>query len=153
MRLHPLTEPEYQFWKARSHAAYALDKMRANGFTREEADKIAAESFQRLLPQGLQTPHHYLFSAKDGDTLLGFVWFQASGAENNRRAFVLDVIVEEAHRGKGHGKALMRLAEEEASKLGLRRIGLHVFGHNEPAIRLYRSLGYDVTDLVMEKGL
>lgn len=47
----------------------------------------------------------------------------------------------------------MSLIEQEVTKQGLNRIGLHVFGYNKTAINLYQSLGYETTDLMMEKEL
>lgn len=154
MRLEPMTEEEFQSWQVRSRAAYAADKMRANGFTREEAERIAEEDFRRYLPEGLRSPDSHLYSFKNaGGAVLGFIWYGVRGAANNRRAFILDVIIEEEHRGRGLGRKMMELLEEKIREQGLGRVGLHVFGYNEPAIRLYRSLGYATTDLVMEKEL
>jgi len=45
-------------------------------------------------------------------------------------------------RGRGFGRRLMELLEDRAAALGLRRIELNVFGHNEVARRLYEELGY-----------
>ena len=46
-------------------------------------------------------------------------------------------------RGRGFGRRLMELLREDrAAALGLRRIELNVFGHNEVARRLYEELGY-----------
>lgn len=47
----------------------------------------------------------------------------------------------------------MLILEEEVKARGLDLIGLHVFGFNETAIGFYRSLGYQVTNLMMEKQL
>ena len=58
------------------------------------------------------------------------------------RAYVYDVEVDEAHRGRGHGRALMLLAERSALAAGRPLLGLHVFAGNTPAIGLYESLGY-----------
>ncbi len=128
--------------------------MKANGLSQEAAEKIAEADFQKNLPKGLASENSHLFAAKDQtDSVLGFIWLLVRGPENDRRAFIGDVIIEEVHRGHGYGKKIMVLLEEEVKKLGLQRIGLHVFGDNEPAIRLYRSLGYLTTDLVMEKTL
>jgi ribosomal protein S18 acetylase RimI-like enzyme len=55
--------------------------------------------------------------------------------------------------GKGYGKKAMLLLEEKVKALGLKNIGLHVFGHNHRAIGLYQSLNYQTTNLVMEKEL
>ena len=44
-------------------------------------------------------------------------------------------------------------AEEEARRRGLRHVGLMVFGGNEVARNLYRSLGYAENAVVMSKPL
>ena len=45
----------------------------------------------------------------------------------------------------------MALLEEEARRLGVPRIELNVFGGNEVARSLYRSLGYGEEAVVMSK--
>ncbi|MFD0346740.1 GNAT family N-acetyltransferase [Kitasatospora aburaviensis] len=63
------------------------------------------------------------------------------------------VEVAEAHRGHGHGRTLMLLAERECLAAGVHDLGLNVFTGNEVAIRLYDSLGYRVTNRVYGKPL
>lgn len=154
MKLIAMSKSEYDHWAPRSRKGYAEDKMRANGYTEEEAHKIAESDFQRLLPEGLETKDHHLFTIKgESDETIGYLWFLVRGAENNRKAFIADIIVEEEFRGQGLGRKAMKLLEDEVRKLGLKEIGLHVFGFNETAIALYSSLGYQTTDLVMAKKL
>ena len=154
MRLSRMTEADYEVWGARSRANYARDKARANDITQEAAEKIAKADFERLLPDGLESANSHLFVAKaDDQSVLGYIWLLERGPENDRRGYIGDVIIEEAHRGKGYGRKIMELIEEETRALGHKKIGLHVVGYNTPAIRLYESLGYVTTDLVMEKNL
>ena len=47
----------------------------------------------------------------------------------------------------------MLLLEDEARSLGLTRISLNVFGGNEVARSLYRSLGYAEKAVAMSKEL
>jgi ribosomal protein S18 acetylase RimI-like enzyme len=47
----------------------------------------------------------------------------------------------------------MLLAEEEARRRGLMRMALNVFGGNDVARNLYRSLGYVETSVQMAKNL
>jgi RimJ/RimL family protein N-acetyltransferase len=47
----------------------------------------------------------------------------------------------------------MTKLEGEAKRLGLDRIGLHVFGHNSAARPLYEKLGYVPTNINMVKHL
>ena len=67
--------------------------------------------------------------------------------------FIYDVEIDEAHRGKGYGRAAMELAEQEANALGIGRIELNVFGGNDVARRLYLSVGYVETSVQMAKDL
>lgn len=68
-------------------------------------------------------------------------------------AYVYDVGVAEEHRGRGHGRSLMLLAERVALADGMDTLGLHVFADNTPALRLYESLGYRVTSYNLYKHL
>jgi ribosomal protein S18 acetylase RimI-like enzyme len=47
----------------------------------------------------------------------------------------------------------MLLAETEGRRRGFDRIGLNVFGGNEVARSLYRSLGYTESAVIMRKHL
>lgn len=153
MKLVPMTQADFDLWGPRSKNGFAQDKVRANGYTQKEAAEIAEEAFKRLLPDGFKSKDNYLYAMKNEQTTVGYIWFCVRGAADNRKAFVCDIIVEEEFRGKGFGRKAMVQAEQEAKKLGLKEIGLHVFGFNETAIGLYKSLGYQTTDLVMAKPL
>jgi ribosomal protein S18 acetylase RimI-like enzyme len=48
---------------------------------------------------------------------------------------------------------MMELTHTWARNAGYRSISLHVFGGNHTAINLYRSLGYETTDLSMRRDL
>ena len=45
-------------------------------------------------------------------------------------------------RGRGVGSALLAAAEDWARTVGVRKIELHVFPHNDAAIALYGRVGY-----------
>jgi ribosomal protein S18 acetylase RimI-like enzyme len=68
-------------------------------------------------------------------------------------SFIYDISVDEALRGRGYGRAAIRLAEEEARRNGLHALALSVFGQNVIARAFYESLGYRETSLQMRKEL
>ena len=55
----------------------------------------------------------------------------------------LGLMVAASHRRRGIGSQLMRAAESWAARVGVTKLELHVFPHNEPAIALYEKLGYE----------
>jgi ribosomal protein S18 acetylase RimI-like enzyme len=68
-------------------------------------------------------------------------------------AWLYDIAVEPELRGRGLGRALLRLVEDEVRAEGVSRIELNVFGDNSPARRLYESAGYTEIARQMAKNL
>ena len=55
----------------------------------------------------------------------------------------LGLMVAARHRRRGIGRALLEQAVEWARESGVEKLELHVFPHNEPAIRLYEEFGFE----------
>jgi ribosomal protein S18 acetylase RimI-like enzyme len=152
IKLVPMNELEYVEWSERSRENYCSE-LHKNGLTKEEAQKKTDDDFGRLLPEGLKSKDQFVFTIKDGVRWVGILWFGVRGAEDNRKAFIYDIELNESERGKKFGEQAMTLLEAEVKKIGLKHIGLHVFGHNLPARKLYEKLGYEITNLNLEKKL
>lgn len=103
----------------------------------------------------METEGGYLFSVKEKEqqTPVGHLWFNVLEQEKGPVAFILDILIYDEFQGQGYGQAAMTALEEKVRELGLNRIGLHVFGHNQRAFRLYQKMGYTVTDIQMFKTL
>lgn len=80
----------------------------------------------------------------DADDLAGYVavCFGWSIEFRGRDAFIDELFVRPAFRGRGHGTAAMRMVEQQAPGLGIRALHLEVERHNRGARRLYQRLGY-----------
>lgn len=57
---------------------------------------------------------------------------------------VLNIAVAEKYRKRGLGRTFMQKAEQEALKRGLGALTLEVRENNEPAVNLYKKMGYEV---------
>ena len=152
--LVPMTPDAFAAWIDAIVAAYAGDKVRVGTWAADEALERSRRAFDELLPDGLATAGHELRSivAEDG-TSVGVLWFAPNDEMRGAVAFIYDIEIDEAHRGRGYGRAALEALEPLARSLGFDSIGLHVFGDNDVARGLYRSAGYVETDITMRKSI
>ncbi|MGW1612538.1 GNAT family N-acetyltransferase [Streptomyces sp. NPDC002285] len=147
-RARPMTEAEYGPWADKSFEEYFRSWVE-RGVPEAAARAKAERDHAVLLPDGLRTPGAVLSVLEHEGTPVGTLWVVAQ----DDRAYVYDVETDPAHRGRGHGRTLMLLAEAQAIAAGHRVIGLNVFADNAPAARLYESLGYETTRYALFKTL
>jgi ribosomal protein S18 acetylase RimI-like enzyme len=153
LRLKPMTDAEFKAFRAHLIPAYAADHVQAGDWDPDEAQTRAARETDELLPAGPQTAGMLLLTAGNSDgEQVGHVWV-GLGRPCPGSAWIYDIEISPEHRGKGYGRALLHAVEEQARRHGASAIGLHVFGANTVARKLYESSGYQATSLAMRKPL
>ena len=130
---------------------YAKEKVASGNWAKKEAIHLSKESFTNLLPEKEETEFNYLFSIFNDQQIVGMIWIAQGSSTNTEKGFIYDFIIFEDYRGMGYGKEAMKALEEIAKELGMKKIGLHVFGHNKIAQGLYEKMGYQITNISMEK--
>ena len=127
----------------------------------EVTDELV-EAFVRLTPQLSRTsppptreqleeivgsPATFLLVATGDDgTILGSLTLVLFRIPTGLRAWIEDVVVDDAARGQGVGEALNRYAIEVAAERGARSVDLTSRPSREAANRLYRRLGFEPRD-------
>ncbi|MDX3455153.1 GNAT family N-acetyltransferase [Streptomyces sp. ME02-8801-2C] len=147
-RGRPMTETEFEVWEAAGRQSYA-ESWIARGVPTAEAHAKAKRDHELLLPRGVASEGVTLTVLEHEGDRVGILWL----GSREGLAFVYKVETEPAHRGRGHGRALMLLAEAQAIAAGRAAISLNVFAGNSPAERLYESLGYETVTHHMYKDL
>lgn len=150
--VRPMTADEISAYFSDFVGTFADQTMAADpSLTREAALVNSREVHERILPQGVDTPGHDFLVALDATAArrTGIIWL----FHEELAAFVYDVEVDEAERGKGYGRALMDAAADHMRGLGMEVLGLNVFGHNHVAHALYDALGYNVVDRSFNRAL
>ncbi|MFI1225205.1 MULTISPECIES: GNAT family N-acetyltransferase [unclassified Streptomyces] len=146
-------EEEFAAWRQDAVRTYAGD-WAERGVPPEQARLKSEADHAALLPDGLATAGTRLQVLVHEGEVVGHVWVALREVPPGGRAgFVFDIEVREEHRGRGHGRALMLLAEDITRDWGADRLGLHVFASNTPALRLYESLGFTTTRYNLAKAL
>lgn len=145
LTVRPMTTDEVDAYFSDAVERFADETMAADpSLTRGAALVNSREVHQEILPQGVDTPGHDFLVALDSVTgrRTGMAWL----FHEELAAFLYDVEVDEAERGKGYGRALVDAAAQHARRLGMEVLALNVFGHNHIAHAMYCALGYDVVD-------
>lgn len=88
-----------------------------------------------------------------GDESIGWVWLCYDPDHPQHEGFIYNFILFEAYRGKGLAKQAMAALEEQAKSLGVKKLSLHVFAHNQIARSLYEKTGFAETGIYMSKPL
>jgi len=151
--LIPMEQSEFGTFLEENILRYARENVDNGRWQADEALERSRESFQRFLPDGLQSKDQYIFNIFDDEQSLklGLLWVEVKMHEPNRPAFVFDFIIDEQYRGKGFGKKALIALDEKVQQMGAKSVALHVFSRNEIAFELYKKMGYEVTDINMRK--
>ena len=155
MQLVPMTETEYQAYLESDIQRYAEEQIKAGNWHPSEALERSRREHQQLLAGGLATPNQYLFSLQDEETgsKVGVIWFAVDDKKAQPSGFVYDFVIHDEFQRKGFGTQALQALENKLKELGVNKISLHVFGHNQAAKALYDKVGYKITGFLMSKEL
>jgi ribosomal protein S18 acetylase RimI-like enzyme len=153
--LAAMTEDEFVLFLRWAVPEQAGHHIRTGRCTPAGALSYAKGEYLLALPDGLQTKDAFLYTARDAETgqPVGSLFLMLRRRADALETFVFNVVVHEALRGRGYGRALMLATAHWAREHGTASIGLHVFGHNTAARGLYRSLGFRETNVSMQLDL
>ena len=149
-----MTEEEFDAWLPEAIEGYAAEHVASGRWSADEAVQKSREEHEKLLPNGVATSGHHLWSivrSSDGRRA-GLLWV-ALVETPPRHAFVYNIEIDERFRRRGYAEQAMLRLEDEVRQLGLETIRLHVFGHNSAARPLYEKLGYATTNVLMAKQI
>lgn len=100
-----------------------------------------------------------VFVAEVTHRVVGFVsiWAEVRSEEIDEKssvyAFISDVVVLPAYRGRGLGQALLQRAEDYARQHGATILKLDVLARNTGARKVYEQFGFQEHEVVMTKCL
>jgi ribosomal protein S18 acetylase RimI-like enzyme len=153
--LEPMTDEEFKAWVEPMIRDYAEQHVASGDWAAEDALELARTETVTLLPGGVRTKGHHLYTTRDAATgeHVGVLWINIRPKVGKTEAFIYDIVIDEDRRGRGYGRATMLACVERARELGADSVGLHVFGDNTVARGLYRSLGFAETSVQMSLPL
>jgi len=98
---------------------------------------------RRYLRAVRRFPHAAVLVAEEDGRVVGRLSIARDQHPASLHVADLGLLVAASHRRRGIGRALLEGAVEWARDAGVRKLELHVFPHNAPAIRLYEEFGFE----------
>jgi L-phenylalanine/L-methionine N-acetyltransferase len=105
-------------------------------------DWRSAGDERRYLKSIRRHAHAAVYVAEGPDRIVGRLSVGRDPHPASRHVADLGLMVAKDWRRRGVGRALLQAAVDWARASGVRKLELHVFPHNEPAIRLYELFGF-----------
>lgn len=153
VQLIPLSAQQFPTWIERSRHEYESDLI-TTGESPQDAHRRAKGSLDAAFPENVPTIDNAVFDVLDSTgSTIGYLWVGTDSSEDSHSWWVWDIVIDNEHRGKGLGRATMKLAEDYARSHGAHTLGLSVFGFNHGARKLYESMGYETVTTKMKKQL
>ncbi|MCL4325423.1 MAG: GNAT family N-acetyltransferase [Candidatus Thermoplasmatota archaeon] len=154
IKLENINDTDFKQYISYSIKNYAEEKVKAGNWNKEEAILLAKNEFNTLLPDGMDTKGHSIFSISDlyKKKRVGVLWVEWNNL-NMKSAYIWDILIFDEFRRMGYGMRAMNELMCLAKEHGAKSITLHVFAHNESAILFYKKLGFYSTNIIMKKDL
>jgi RimJ/RimL family protein N-acetyltransferase len=102
----------------------------------------SAADERRYLRAIRRYPNAAVFVAEDEGRIIGRLSIARDQHPASRHVADLGLMVAASHRRRGIGTKLLEAAVAWARASGVRKLELHVFPWNEPAIKLYENFGF-----------
>jgi ribosomal protein S18 acetylase RimI-like enzyme len=124
----------------------------------DTVDDELVDAFERLIPQlsssspppsrehlvaMVDSADTVLFVARVGGQILGSLTLAFYRIPTGTKAWIEDVVVDDAARGRGVGELLNRAALDEARSRGAKDVSLTSRPSREAANRLYQRIGFE----------
>lgn len=148
-----MTEPEFNKLMDFQVEDYARENVEAGFWDESEALEKSRAEINKLLPNGLDTKDHFLFSLMDNSTNenIGVIWTNIQKKKDFKLAFIYYIEIFANFRGKGLSKKSLTSLEDWCKLNDINKIGLHVFAKNTVARNLYTKFGFKDTNYNMTK--
>ncbi|MGG4268532.1 N-acetyltransferase family protein [Peribacillus simplex] len=106
--------------------------------------KATENELERQIEQIESNPRSVFLVAASCDDLIGYFILAGNNLSGTKHSAKIVIGISEQERGKGVGTKLFQKMEEQALEYEIRRLELTVIANNEPALSLYKKIGFEL---------
>jgi L-amino acid N-acyltransferase YncA len=109
-----------------------------------DTEPVSVDSKQKWFDEHKENTRPLWVIENASKEIIGWVSFQSFYGRPAYNATVeISIYLDEQQRGKGLGKQILKHCMEHAPAFGVKTLLGFVFSHNEPSLKLFKSLGFD----------
>ncbi|MCY9190505.1 GNAT family N-acetyltransferase [Bacillus sp. FSL R5-0560] len=154
LTLEDMTVEEFKAFRGMSVQNYAKQNIASGTWTEKEAIEKSEQAYEKMIPDGRNSSNHTFWNiTNEQGERIGWLWLYADPLHPQKEAFIYSFGLYEAYRGKGLAQLALQTLDGRAREMGVERLALHVFAHNETAVHLYQKMGYIMTNIKMRRQL
>jgi ribosomal protein S18 acetylase RimI-like enzyme len=152
LSLQPMTKEEFDSYLVQLRDRFIEEGVITYRATEAEIKKIVDMELNEINEYEAKNSHPFMISSENVKNI-GSLWLFFRGEGEKQTPYLADVIINPDFRRQGIGKKALSLLEAELKSRGIKNnIAVHVVGDlNAAAVALFRSKGYFVTAILMEK--
>lgn len=149
-----MSAEQFRIYAAHTGAGYAADIQLTYNHPQDRTLAQRSRSMTELLPQGIETPKHYLFTLHDAENnQIGVLWFGTYMEFGATTLFIYDLEILPNAQRRGHATEVLRMIERWAAINDVSRLELNVVANNHAAQAFYRANGLMQCEITMAKQL
>ncbi len=153
IELHPLRDKNKKMFNRLVPETFVTSLANSKKFLLEQSVDIINDFLERNYGAG-----HNIYSEiveKKSGTTVGFLWYRLHKEQlHSDMAYICSICILPPYKKKGYATiALKSLGKYLKEEKDIVRIALMVSAQNGAAIRLYKSVGFESTELIMQKIL
>jgi len=153
MKLVPMDNAQFENFREVSCAMYAHVSPYYRDLPYATALELIKNDFNtRIAPEGFMTSDQFFLAIMKGAEQIGYFHF-SEFPKGTKFLFGWNFHIFESYQKKGLGYASAKLAQDFFKDKGYTKIAINVVANNSVAIKIYESLGFQITQFNMEGHL
>jgi RimJ/RimL family protein N-acetyltransferase len=121
-----------------------LDRETAYMLYEENERATTLEQQKKMITTFLKMPNSTILVAEQDGQLVGHLSVIGGSVNRKKHSAYLAIGVLRSYGNQGIGTSLFEKMENWAARSGIKRVELTVMTHNEPAISLYKKMGFKI---------
>lgn len=135
-----MSKKEYKTFINKSIKRFAKENVKSGFWKQKEALEESKSQYKRNMGKGYKESKYDFYNILNNNhEKVGYLHL----SKEYKLLFISEIYIRKKYRNLGYGKATLNQVEIVAQNVGIKKVGLYIFSHNEIAKSLYTQSGFN----------